>query len=407
MPRRSSVRYWPSRGTWQDEHGDTQHGAFCCWFKGKQHVLAEGPNDQKQDGPVFNAAVKKLVELKMLGNASVAKDTNNLQTVCELYLRHVHARKKISTYELRSKYLQPIVSALGKTAVHALTPHMVNAFLDRMREWRTHSANGRRIRWAGGSIRNAVQSLHAALNWAVADGLISKNPLKGLKPPRARSRGREALIGRTPAERAANHRRILAATTKAFRPFVIVLAATGCRPSELAAATAADFNPELGAIVYHADDTRLEGEFSHKTAHHGKDRVILLTGEALEIVKGLVRKHPKGPLFRTRHNIAWSIRSIMGRFQKLQELVGIPQLTAYSYRHTFATSWLEQGKSVDILAELLGNTPAVIRQHYSHLLGDVGNLRRQLEAFSAFTAGAADAQTPPTAANGDGASSAV
>ena len=56
----------------------------------------------------------------------------------------------------------------------------------------------------------------------------------------------------------------------------------------------------------------------------------------------------------------------------------MPRLTPYSYRHTFATAWLEQGRSVDILAELLGNSPAVIRKHYSHLLGDAENLRRQL-----------------------------
>ena len=47
----------------------------------------------------------------------------------------------------------------------------------------------------------------------------------------------------------------------------------------------------------------------------------------------------------------------------------MPQSTPYSYRHTFATAWPEQGRSVDILAELLGNSPAVIRKHYSHLLG--------------------------------------
>jgi len=36
---------------------------------------------------------------------------------------------------------------------------------------------------------------------------------------------------------------------------------------------------------------------------------------------------------------------------------------------------------VDILAELLGNTPNVIRKHYSHLMADRKAIRRQLEDF--------------------------
>jgi integrase len=186
----------------------------------------------------------------------------------------------------------------------------------------------------------------------------------------------------------------------AFRPFLVCLEATGARPGELAHSRAADFNPELGAIVYHADDTRMEGEFSHKTAGRGKSRTIFFTGEALEVIKGLVKKYPTGPLFRTRFGQPWTKKSITKRFHDLRELSGIPKLTAYSFRHTLATAWLEQGKSVDILAELLGNTPAVIRQHYAHLLGDAGNLRRQFEAFRSAAA-AGDAQNPPAAANGD------
>jgi integrase len=405
MARRASVRYWTTRGTWEDENGEIRHGAFCCRWNGKQVVLVEGPNDQRQDGPLYNAAVKKFVELKMLANADTAKDTNSLQTICELYLRHVAANHKKGTLEIRSTHLQPIISAIGQTAIRALTPHMVNAVLDQMKGFRTHSTTGHPIRWGSGSVRNAVQSVQAALNWAEASGLISKNPLKkGLKAPRARSRGREALTGRTPAERATNYQKILAATSPAFRPFVVCLEATGARPGELSHATAADFNPELGAIVYHADDNRLEGEFSHKTAGRGKSRVIFFTGEALEIVKGLAKKNPAGPLFRTRFGRPWTKKGIINRFQDLREATGIPKLTAYSFRHTLATAWLEQGKSVDILAELLGNTPAVIRQHYAHLLGDAGNLRRQLEAFRA--AGGGGAQSPPDAANGGGASAA-
>ncbi len=394
MARRANVNYWPSRN------------AYCCHIRGKQHVLAEGPKDEPS-GPTFCAACKRYGELMCLSTADTAKNQNTSRIVCELYLRHIAAQRKAGTLRLRMKALAAFTDSLGDVRVSDLAPHLVNAWLDQMRQWRKNAGTGKPVRWTNGSVRNAVVSILAAFNWAAQDGLITRNPLNGLKAPKPRSRGREALIGRTPAERAANHRLILAAASKAFRPFIVCLEATGCRPGELANATANDFNPDLGAIVFHAEDTRLDHEFSHKTAGHGKDRIIFLTGEALGIVRELVKKRPTGPLFRSKKGAAWSDNEVTKRFRAIRKLVGMPQLTAYSYRHTFATAWLEQGKSVDILAELLGNSPAIIRKHYSHLLGDTANLRRQIEAFRSATPTAAESGTPQTAPFVAGVSAAV
>jgi integrase len=391
MARRASVRYWPSRN------------AYCCHIKGQQHVLAEGPDDWP-DGPTYSAACKRFGELVCLSTADMAKDQNSVRVVCELFLQHISTRRSAGTLWMRQKYLAAFTDALGDVRIRDLTRFAVDAWIDQMRQWRTHPHTGKQTRWANGSIRNALSSIQAAFNWASKSGLITKNPLGALPTPTARSRGREALTGRTPAERAANHQKILAAAPKSLRPLLVCLEATGCRPGELMNATAADFDADLGAIVYYANDTRLEGEFAHKTARHGKDRIIFLTGEALEIVRGLVEKYPAGPLFRTRKGTAWKGTKVGNRFDLIRKAIGIQKLTPYSYRHTFATAWLEQGESVDILAELLGNSPDIIRKHYSHLLGDTGNLRRQLEAFRGITPSAEGTGTPPTAANGDGVS---
>jgi integrase len=387
MARRSSVRYWPSRG------------AYCCWFNEKQEVLAAGPDDFPS-GPTYQAALQRFKEITALAAADTAKEKNTVRVVCELYLRHISTRRKPHTVKIRKRVYVPFTDALGEIEVKDLTQHMVERWLDSMREWRKHPATGLPTRWTNGSVRNACTSLQAAFNWAVRSGLVPKNPLKGMEQPSPRSRGREALIGRNPEERHANHLRILDAATPAFRPFIVCLEATGCRPGELANATAADFDADLGAIVYHADDNRLEHEFRHKTAGKGRDRVIFLSGEALDIVKGLAKKHHAGPLFRTGVRKdrgrgeygGWTDKEITKRFRVLRQIIDIPRLTAYSYRHTFATAWLEQGRSVDILAELLGNSPAVIRKHYSHLLGDAANLRRQLAEFR--SASAAEMQKP-------------
>jgi integrase len=356
-------------------------------------ILAEGPDDGPS-GPTFAKAAHIFASMRLEATADRAGDENPIALICELFLRHVEATLAPNTLVLRKKAIVPFSEAFGNVRVGRLTRHQVNGWLDTMRQER-RSPKGKKMRWNNTTINAAIGIILTMFNWAVDEGLIPRNPLARMKKPKAKSRGRAALIGRTPEERKANHARILAAATKAFRPFIVVLEATGARPGEMANATAADFDAALGAIRYHADSNRLAHEHRHKTAGHGKDRVIFLIGEALEIVKELVRKRPRGPLFRTNkprrgdrggEPNGWSSEEIVKQFTAIRKKTGIPELTAYSYRHTFATAWLEQGKPVDILASLMGNTPNVLRQHYSHLMGDTGNLRRQLEAFRASAA---------------------
>jgi integrase len=402
MGRRASVRYWQSRG------------GYCCWLNGRQHVLAEGEDDYP-DGPTYQAAVRKFSELVSLSGAASARDNNPIRVVCEVFLHRMQPRLSEQSFSKYTRFLRKFVDETdpkGTTPVWQLTPQVVYDWFDRMRQVRV-KPNGRRCKWGETTVGIVAKMLRTVFKWACLEGLIGTNPLLRLQAGRARSRGRESLTGRTPAERTANHRRILAAAPKAFRPFIVCLEATGARPGELANATAADFDAGLGAIIYHADHTRREGEFRHKTAGRDKDRIIFLSGESLDIVRELAAEHPTGYLFRPsrkpnrgRGRGKWVHHTICAYFKIIRDKVGLPRLTAYSYRHTFATAWLEQGKSVDVLAGLLGNTPAVIRKHYSHLLGDTSNLRAQLEAFRGVTPSAGGTGTPPPQQTGDGASAA-
>jgi integrase len=350
-------------------------------------LLAFGPDDFP-DGPTYQAALNRFKEITELGSANFAKDRNTCRIVCELYMRWLSERRRAKTVRTRQDILRAFTDALGDLTVSELTHHRVYEWLDQMRKPRRLPKSKREVCWSGGTLGLAVLSLQAAFNWAARSGLITKNPLKGLERPSAHSRGRLALLGQTHEERQAVHGKLLRGATASLRQILVVLEATGARPGELVHATASDFDPKLGAIVYHAEDSRIEGEFRHKTAGRGKTRTIFLTGDALELVRRLAAERPRGQLFCTLGRCkgrpsAWSVEDLAGAFRTLCRKLSFPHLTPYSYRHTLATAWLEQGKSVDVLAELLGNTPAIIRKHYSHLFADTGNLRRQLEAFKA------------------------
>jgi len=63
---------------------------------------------------------------------------------------------------------------------------------------------------------------------------------------------------------------------------------------------------------------------------------------------------------------------------KLLKLAGVKG-SAYEFRHTYATSLLQKGVSVEIVARLMGHSSAeVTRKHYDHWIAE-----RQIETEQA------------------------
>ncbi len=396
MPRKTSVSYWPTR----------KGGGYFCIYKGTRHELALGPDDQP-DGPTYMAALTKF-QAVIKGEAEkeaerAAPKPATVREVLEAYMRHIAKTRSAGTLDMRQRAFDPFVNhrpaeaskMLGEKPAPRLTHKDVYDFLEHMetvprphrpRKDKVKQTRRKPVTWGPGSQRNALQGLTAGFNWAARSGMIPKSPLAGIEMPSATSRGAESLIGNNAEEIEANHKKVLAAVPSWYRPLIQALKDTGARPGELIASTAADFNPDTGAIVFHKTMTRRRERFSHKTAKV-KDRVIFLTGETLEHVRRLSAEHPTGPLFRRKGNKPFKRFHVIDRFVKLQRKLKMPDLTAYSYRHTYATELLKVGMDVETLAELMGNSAMVIRQHYSHLLADAKGLREKLERFKSAAAG--------------------
>jgi integrase len=105
----------------------------------------------------------------------------------------------------------------------------------------------------------------------------------------------------------------------------------------------------------------------HKNAKKGKRRVIYLTDKVRLLLRKLALRHPTGPLFRTRTGRHWTTQVLSKWMRKVEEALQIPRLTPYAWRHTMITDCLAKGMSADIVAELVGNSPATIAKYYSHL----------------------------------------
>jgi integrase len=365
MARRPQVRYFASRG------------GYYCQIHGKQHPLAKGEKDEP-NGPVYKAAVKAYANLVCNANVAQAGDDNTVRAICNAYLSRCEGKVSADTLKGKRHSLAALVEEYGELRYQELKPWHLDQVIAKKRKPRQD--RNRVVSWNNAMVRVFVKHVQAAFRWAAKTDLVSKNRVQAAEKPAEHTNAREDIV--SPAEHAAVLAGLWTRRSRCLKRLVIALENTGARPGELRKATVRDFKPELGAIVYYADDKRRQDETSHKNAKKGKDRTIYLTGDALNMVKELVAgKKPAELIFPSNTGKPYADDTLCRCFKGLSERLAIPHLVPNAYRHTFATRWLMAGRPIEQLAELLGNTPAVILKHYSHLCKQHDALRAALEDF--------------------------
>jgi len=183
------VRYFDSRKT------------YFTTYKGRQIPLAVGPKDEPT-GPTYLAALKKFAEVMQVGEASKAEDDNLVITVLDLYAVHLKNQDRLKTLDILLRCTKSAVEDFGPLKVRDLKPLHVQAWLDRMGTNRGMH-RGRVCQWGDTMKRMAYDKLMAALNWAVKQKMIPRNP----STAGPSSCGRKAAAGGTTSSSPASTRR--------------------------------------------------------------------------------------------------------------------------------------------------------------------------------------------------------
>jgi len=368
MPATPKINYFQSR-----------QGYYTQYHK-RQRLLAKGPKDEP-DGSTYQAAVRKFAEIMHLSKADKAEDGNLVCTILELYAKHLKNQGRNRTLEMVLGCLGSANEEFGRLKYEELKLYHVQTWLDKMGTERGRSKGNRLKKWGDVMKRLAIDKLQSAFSWAEQQGLIVKNLIdrkakKALGLRRKGTRGREYVL--KPDE----HDKMVSISKPYFADLLTFLEGTGCRPGEVYHCEAVHFDRSLGAIVFQWDAT--EG-YVHKTAQKtGKDRVIFLTPDQVALVERLCAKYPSGYLFRNRDGKQWTDSSVYLMLKRLRKRLKLTsKMIPYSYRHTFATSWLKNGGSIKVLADLMGNSVAIIEHHYGHLDADRETLRKLLCDFKA------------------------
>lgn len=340
--RKREIRYWQRKG-----------GGYFVTVRGEQCELALGPDDGP-DGPTYAKAVIAYGKLLALETDRGTDDylVSALANQYRLFLKGHHPRR----LELFEQWGKGFVKRYGHLKVRELEPYHFTEWLGSQPTW------GPTSKW------NAARKVLACINWGVKEGHVKSNGLsKRVTLPEPQLRGKEARMTPTLCDLIVN-----GARSKQFKLFLKVMRATGCRPVELRMADVAE-NLRGDRLVFPWNSKR----YKHKTAKTKRDRTIYLTPELAAEVREHVGVRTQGPVFMSPRKKAYGARNAFKQFERVMKKDEVVEylreheikpetVTMYSFRHSWASDWLDSGRSIKVCADLMGTSVAMLTLVYHH-----------------------------------------
>jgi integrase len=251
--------------------------------------------------------------------------------------------------------------------------------------WRQGLTAARSNRSVNRQVRQVVAGLNFAVDHAGHIGNKKAWKLKQLmeskaKKPRAyvvdgkqlKDEGAKARVYLTKEQRA----RLIAAAPPALAALLTGYMHTGSRPSELAAATVADFDAAGGSVTLRHHKGR---------GAEVKERAVWLSDAGIEFFKQQAKgKLPKAPLISNDAGKHFTDQQWCGGIQSAVKAAGAMPAgtTAYAFRHSRASDLLQEfGFDPLSVALQLGTSVGMVEKHYFHLIST--SFREKLNAVKA------------------------
>jgi integrase len=304
----------------------------------------------------------------------------------------VSARKQ-STKDLY-RYLidgHLLTAPIGRRRLDQLRPSDVEALILHLR------AKGKQPKQSDARVGRALSDatvqrifsvLRLALDGAVRDGHIARNPVAAVRQPGVERH--EARFLSTPEVGAL----LGAAAGSRYAPVLSFIAHTGVRKGEALALRWADIDASSRVIRIRSTLTRIDGEWGPTSPKTAKSRRLLPLTPAvhrllLEVLddQAAQRDHA-GNLWQEGDFVFTSPtgrpldpRNVLRALSTAAASAAIPNVTVHTLRHSAATAMLEAGIHIKAVSELLGHSDIRITGDvYGHVSTEVA--RSAMEALS-------------------------
>lgn len=202
------------------------------------------------------------------------------------------------------------------------------------------------------TVRSIHMVLHSALEQAVKEGLIKKNPTGGCNPPKLERKEMKVI---QPEQIGAY---LQAAANRNVLPMFYLELTSGLRRGELLALLWTDLDLEKNSISVCKSVRGSQGELkvsAPKTRH--SIRTVVIPRQTVDLLIQEHNLHPDNPyMFPSPVTGTMYHPDAAGRIhRKLLKEAGIEPVRFHDLRHTFATLALQNGVDIKTLSGMLGH----------------------------------------------------
>ena len=272
--------------------------------------------------------------------------------------------------DYENRIYQHIIPELGSTPLTRLTAADLQQFYSRLKE------GGRLLRveqYGPGLSDRMVKSCHVtcrvALDQAVAQGLILKNPADACKAPVTHPKEMRVLTGEE------IQRLLIQAKEDGCFELLLLDLTTGLRRGEILALRWDDLDFRTGALRIERQIQRIQGKLVvSQPKTQASRRSILLPAPVLKVLEQYRQSVGSRWMFPSpqKEDSPPDPTAVRKKLSAVLKRAGCPAARFHDLRHTFATSALEHGMDVKTLSTVIGHvSSATTLNVYAHVTDEM------------------------------------
>lgn len=255
-------------------------------------------------------------------------------------------KRTIRSFHYYEPFIRIFCGYFGAKLLKEIKPADIEAY----RNYRHSepSKHGRPFQLA--SLNREMMMLSSVFRLAVDLEYLEANPCRKIKPYKAISQ-RTRVLHPDEVEKLLN---ALTGTSEKFRPVVLLLLHTGMRLGEGLALRWNWIDLDKGEIILPAEVTKT-----------GRPRALPLNERALSVLTGLRSEaHSTGKVFAGKGFHKAHVSKVIA---VTCDRIGMPDVTAHTLRHTFATRLVANNANLAHVKELMGHSSWKMTERYTHL----------------------------------------